>query len=134
MAAALLLGFNPWLMLYVAYGMPLMALFTMATGDLGVGFLCALAVGWIWTIGHVVLLDTWILRADRRARPAAVVGAVMPLAMLMIAPATIGWEWFEIPLVAGAPSIIFQAFLLWHIFRKEAGLWFSGEWAVAQEP
>ncbi|MEU6249957.1 hypothetical protein [Glycomyces sp. NPDC047010] len=133
-AAALLLGFNPWLMFYVAYGMPLMSLFSRATDDLGIGFLCAFGVGVVWSIGHTVLLDTWILRADRRARPAAVVGAVMPVAMLLLAPATIGWDWFAVPLVTCAPSIIFQAFLLRNIFSKEAASWFSGEWAVAPEP
>lgn len=123
--ASLLCGFNPFYIFAYAFGFPIMALFSWVADDLGIGFLATLIIAPTCGITYAAVLHRWLGRADRRARPAVVVGTVVLLSLVATYPVVVGWRFVEIALVTGAPSLVLQAILLYLVFGPAGRRWFE---------
>ncbi|MDA1358072.1 hypothetical protein O1R50_00440 [Glycomyces luteolus] len=122
---SLFCGFNPFYIMIYSFGFPIVWLFSVPTGDIGIGFLATLVVAPACGIAYATVLYRWIGCADRRAHPAVVVGTVVLVALVASYPMVMGWQFLEIALFTGAPSLVMQAVLLYQVFGPAGRRWFG---------
>ncbi|HLU26937.1 MAG TPA: hypothetical protein VKZ65_00765 [Glycomyces sp.] len=129
-AAFFCCGFGSiWLWL-PGFGLPVLVLVRLITGDLATAFAFTPFVSLVPSIVYAVLVHRWLARADRRARVATVIGSAViavSLAASVVMSLLDGSIRVEITISTAVPSLVIQAIVLRLLFSWEGRRWFTGQ-------